>query len=430
MNTFYRFIGILSIYLLFFALTSCEQDKEELIAFKVVVKSGEGGEATVSSNEVISGEEVVLSATPESGYRFLNWTSNGVEVSKDNPYTFAVNNDIELQANFEKDIYKLEVIAGEGGRAMVYPKEVLNGEEVTLYAVPEDDYSFLNWIIEGEDKKEIIQLNPYTLAINENLKIKATFISYNVKVMAGEGGTAVASRSRVGYNGKVTLTATMEEGYSFVNWTMNGKEVSVSNPYTATIVEDSEYVATFKKYSENGYVYVDLGLSVKWATCNLGASSSEEYGDYYAWGETETKDMYSKSNYTFRFATSGSFDPTTLPLSSDVSNINMGGNWRMPTKLEVDELRSECVWIWETKNNICGYTIKSKKNGNFIFIPAAGYFGGDVYGANGGGYYWTGNPNTNDSFGAYSISFTEFSRNNRINTDNRYLGYTIRPVCD
>ena len=179
-----------------------------------------------------------------------------------------------------------------------------------------------------------------------------------------------------------------------------------------------------------GHAYVDLGLSIKWATCNVGASKPEDYGDYYAWGETETKDMYSKSNYTFRFATSGSFDPTTLPLSSDVSNINMGGNWRMPTKLEVDELRSECVWIWETKNNICGYTIKSKKNGNFIFIPAAGYFGGDVYGANGGGYYWTGNPNTNDSFGAYSISFTEFSRNNRINTDNRYLGYTIRPVCD
>lgn len=82
MNTFYRFIGILSIYVLFFALTSCEQDKEELIAFKVVVKSGEGGEATVSSNEVISGEEVVLSATPESGYRFLNWTSNGVRFQK------------------------------------------------------------------------------------------------------------------------------------------------------------------------------------------------------------------------------------------------------------------------------------------------------------------------------------------------------------
>ena len=199
------------------------------------------------------------------------------------------------------------------------------------------------------------------------------------------------------------------------------------------IYKDNTIISTYEvsdidsikfETAHNGHLYVDLALSVKWATCNVGATSPEAYGDYFAWGETTTKSSYTLSNYNY------TSNPTTLPLSADAANVNWGGNWRMPTKLEVDELRSECVWIWETKNNICGYTIKSKKNGNFIFIPAAGYFGGDVYGANGGGYYWTGNPNTNDSFGAYSISFTEFSRNNRINTDNRYLGYTIRPVCD
>ena len=134
---------------------------------------------------------------------------------------------------------------------------------------------------------------------------------------------------------------------------------------------------------ENNYAYVDLGLSVKWATCNVGATKPEGYGNYYAWGETTTKSSYAESNYTY------SSNPTTLPLSKDAAAVNMGGSWRMPTTAEQDELLTECTWTRTTSNNVSGYTVIGP-NGNSIFLPAAGYRDdSDLDGAGSYGYYWS-----------------------------------------
>ena len=124
--------------------------------------------------------------------------------------------------------------------------------------------------------------------------------TYTVSVSATEGGIAEASATEVEEGATVTLTATPNAGYVFVNWTVNCKVVSTENPYTATITAESEFVANFgtplsePTGTENGYGYVDLGLpsGTKWATCNVGATTPEEYGDYFAWGETEPKDYY------------------------------------------------------------------------------------------------------------------------------------------
>ena len=121
---------------------------------------------------------------------------------------------------------------------------------------------------------------------------------------------------------------------------------------------------------ENGHVWVDLGLSVKWATCNVGANSPEDYGDYFAWGEITPKTIYTTSNYSY------SDNPTILPLSNDAAHANWGGSWRMPTDAEMTELRSNCTWTWTSQNGVNGRKITSKSNGNSIFLPAAGSRGG------------------------------------------------------
>ena len=142
----------------------------------------------------------------------------------------------------------------------------------------------------------------------------------------------------------------------------------------------------------NGHEYVDLGLSVKWATCNVGAQNPEDYGEYFAWGEIRPKTIYTWTGYRFR--TSGdaphniklskyysgelmnNHKKTVLDLADDVANVKWGGNWRMPTKEEMEELNWNCDWIWTTQNGVKGVKITSKVEGytdRSIFIPAAGY---------------------------------------------------------
>ena len=135
--------------------------------------------------------------------------------------------------------------------------------------------------------------------------------------------------------------------------------------------------------------YVDLGLpsGTLWATCNIGANSPEEYGDYFAWGETETKNIYnwntykwckgsdntmtkycSDSEYGFQGFTDGK---TELDAEDDAAYVNWGSSWRMPTKEQQDELRTNCTWTWTTRNGVNGRLVTGP-NGNTIFLPAAG----------------------------------------------------------
>lgn len=170
----------------------------------------------------------------------------------------------------------------------------------------------------------------------------------------------------------------------------------------------SEYISEIDsiklKRSINGHAYVDLGLSVKWATCNVGASSPEESGDYFAWGETTSKSWYDWSTYKLcngsritinKYCSKSSFgttdNKTQLDLEDDAARINWGGSWRMPTKEEQDELRdtNNCEWLLQTINGVSGYTVKSKKNGNSIFLPINGYYNENKNLMTGVGYYWS-----------------------------------------
>ena len=439
-------------------ITSCAEEEENKSnttpsVYKVSVISGEGGTAKTSETELIPGWEVTITATPEETYRFVNWTVGGKEVSKENPYTTAINQNTQFKANFEKDNYTIKVTAGEGGTVkatkegeLLNETEVLNGTKVTLTATPNDGYSFVNWTLNGE---EVSTSATYTVTVTNDIEYVANFITHKVTVIAGEGGTAKASKTQAGHNEQVTLTATPSDGYSFVNWTVNGEKVSTTATYTATITSDTEFKANFKalKGVENSHEWIDLGLpsGLKWATCNVGATTPEEYGDYFAWGETEPKDYYYWNTYKW---CNGSYDTmtkyctdsedgtvdnkTTLELTDDAARVNWGGKWRMPTKAEYDELinRSNCTWTRTTQNGVKGYKVISKKNGNSIFLPGAGYrYDDSLRYAGSYGYYWSSSLGTSGSNYACSVYFDS----SYVDWDSygyRCNGRSVRAVCE
>lgn len=176
--------------------------------------------------------------------------------------------------------------------------------------------------------------------------------------------------------------------------------------------------------SYNGHEYVDLGLSVKWATCNVGAQNPEDYGNFYAWGETRPKSSYSLKGYRFRASgdaphnvkfskydpddKSGPFSKKVLELADDVANLEWGGNWRMPTKEEIMELNWNCDWVWTTQNGVKGVKITSKVEGytdRSIFMPAAGYRTDSRHLFPGvSGDYWS-STNSISKTSAYSLYF-------------------------
>ena len=177
---------------------------------------------------------------------------------------------------------------------------------------------------------------------------------------------------------------------------------------------------------ENGYEWVDLGLSVNWATCNVGANKPEESGNYYAWGETTPKITYNSSTYTY------TSNPSTLPLNKDAASVNMGGSWRMPTKAELDELRTECTWTWTYDYNgtgVAGGIVISKINGNSIFLPAAGCrFDSGLSSAGSYGYYWSSSLYSYYSDNVCYLSF--YSGGVSWGSDDyRYVGRSVRGVC-
>ncbi len=180
---------------------------------------------------------------------------------------------------------------------------------------------------------------------------------------------------------------------------------------------------------------VDLGLSVKWASFNIGASSPEDYGWYLAWGETEPKTTYSWDTYFDSVNGSSSnfkkyYDgggKTTLDPEDDAAHVNWGGDWRMPTLAEQDELRTKCTWRWTSRNGVYGREVTGP-NGNSIFLPAAGFRnGGDLYDAGLRGYYWSSSLNTSNSNSACYLYFD--SGYVDCYYHYRYYGRSVRAVC-
>ena len=188
---------------------------------------------------------------------------------------------------------------------------------------------------------------------------------------------------------------------------------------------------------------VDLGLGVKWASCNLGAPEPEEYGKYYAWADTrgytfsEPYDLswanapycIDASNYTSSSSWSKyNSGDAKLESTDDAATVNLGGSWRMPTHEEWQDLYKECTWTWTSQNGISGYKV-SASNGKWIFLPAAGYKHGTSSGGVGsGGDYWSSQVYSGRVYLARNMFFSSGDRSPD-NYSSRCYGFSVRPVC-
>lgn len=174
----------------------------------------------------------------------------------------------------------------------------------------------------------------------------------------------------------------------------------------------------------NGHEWVDLGLSVKWATCNIGATSPEDYGDYYAWGETKTKDNFQADNCTSK---NKDFKGSIAGTEFDAATVNWGDGWHLPTRAEFEELMDKCTWTWTTKNDVNGFEVTAK-NGNSIFLPAGGFYvGTQLYGGGKGGSYLTAEHESGFTQKSWFMEFS--SKGPYFEELYRTSGRSVRPVA-
>lgn len=267
-------------------------------------------------------------------------------------------------------------------------------------------------------------------------KTSLTLPEGNSETLTATINPSNATNQNVTWNSSDTSVATVDA---------SGKVTAVKAG-TATITvttKDGGKTATCSVTVKSaGPEAVDLGLSVKWASFNIGASKPEEYGDYYAWGETEPESNYDWSTYKWCNGSSSSLtkyctdssdgtvdNRTVLELEDDVAHVKWGGSWRMPTDPEFKELRDNCTWTWTTQNGVDGYKVSSKTNGNSIFLPAAGHRSNtDLDRAGTFGYYWSSSLSTYYSYSAYSVYF--FSSYVDRSYKSRYYGQSVRPVSE
>lgn len=185
---------------------------------------------------------------------------------------------------------------------------------------------------------------------------------------------------------------------------------------------------------------VDLGLpsGILWADRNVGADSPEDYGDYFAWGETNPKSDYAWSTYKWRGNDNdtmtkycvdndcGMDNKNMLDIDDDAAYVNMGKDWRMPTAEEQKELSKKCTWLWTTQNGVKGYKVTGP-NGNSIFLPAAGFREGSTLSNVGlSGSFWSSSLNEAISDIAWGLAFRSGGRS--MGCTFRWNGVTVRAV--
>lgn len=293
--------------------------------------------------------------------------------------------------------------------------------------------------------------------VTMNSAILYGYVNTEYLLMGGENGFIVSTSSTPSLdNGQKVVSSELDKnGKYFVQ--VSGLTSSTTYYYKAFLnVGTTNLVGEVKSFKTKDFAFtaIDMGLSVKWANANLGATAPEGYGDYYAWGETAPKNNYSWS--TYKWGTSftsltkyntksscGTVDNITElqrgeksgETVDDVARAVLGGKWRMPTASEVDELIStrnnaSYQWDWKSLNGHNGWLVSYLVNNNSIFLPAAGYRNGPSLGDVGSdGSYWSSSLNTGGPDYACDLYF-DSDGVKRGNGSSRYHGQSVRPVSE
>ena len=280
----------------------------------------------------------------------------------------------------------------------------------------------------------------------------ASSVTDRVATLSGnvtsDGGTTVTARGFLYGTNSSNLSQTVQSGSGTGSFTKTLTGLTSGTTYYykayATNSAGTAYGEVMSFTTENscatsgtlnGHDWVDLGLpsGMRWATCNVGATTPEGYGDSFAWGETTTKETYSWDTYryydgsNFTKYTTSSDNLTTLEASDDAATANWGSGWRMPTQTEMQELIDNCTVTWTTQNGVNG-RLFTGPNGNSIFLPAAGgRFDSSLYNGGSTGYYWSSSLDLDNPYKAWHLKFG--SGNCDLEIYTRYSGRSVRPVC-
>ena len=316
---------------------------------------------------------------------FMPWTDNyysGLDMRMGLDLKFGVLGDVKV---FESDIFNVV-------------------DDTTLFTTP----------------KRITLLSPKNenlhVVANEGVDVEIKVESYNA-LMDKYVACANVPVEFVAETGKISYGVTLSDvdGIARVRWTPSVTRANTRDSKLIARIYNSCYevidekvvnlkVDTPENGMHNGHEWVDLGLSVKWASCNVGAVTPEQFGGYFAWGETMTKSEYHSGNYSYDYSfNAGSrsihqkntTDKIRIEeLGDDISGtiydaatVNWGGSWRMPTEDEVIELNINCKKEWVVQNDTFGVRVTGP-SGNSIFIPAAGYISGSTHQNAEDCYYW------------------------------------------
>ena len=348
---------------------------------------------------------------------------------------------------------RITVVATDGGEVKISKylettEIVLIGSEIEVVATADEGYAFTGWYL-GESTEPASTDAVFTFVATKNTTLTAHFTKLSNLTICRAGNGRVSFKdidgtSRIAlYGTEVTVVATPYEDCDFIGWFVGDDETPVSTDaeYTFVVNEDITLIAKFTMPVGEA---IDLGLpsGLKWANMNVGATSPEDYGGYYAWGETEEKDDYSLSTYKWcngsldtmtKYCTDSGYgivdNKTVLDPEDDVAHVKWGGTWRMPTLNEQKELLNNCTLELTTQNGVNGYTVTGP-NGNSIFLPAAGYRNGtgvyDDRGSN--GYFWSSSLYIYYSNLACHLYF--YSGHYDLYGSVRYSGLSVRPVSE
>ena len=258
--------------------------------YEITATTNPVGAGTITGNGVYNyGEEVTLSVTPNAGYTFINWTKDGEEVSTAMSFTITVTEDAAYVANFSVNTYEITATVNPTDAGTITGAGTYNyGDEVTLSVTANAGYTFINWTKDGE---EVSTAMSFTITVTEDAAYVANFSVDTYEITATVNPTDAGTITGAGtynYGDEVTLSVTANAGYTFINWTKDGEEVSAAMSFTITVTEDAAYVANF---SVDGYEIT--------ATTNpVGAGTITGTGTYN-YGDEVTLSVTANSGYTF-----------------------------------------------------------------------------------------------------------------------------------
>ncbi len=381
---------------------------------------------------------------------FMNWGG-----SWQMPTTSDIN---ELLSNCEfKNINGKMVVKGANGNKIFLP---FSGYK-NITSVYSDSYEGMFWSGTNcnSNKNDVLFINKYNSAkkstferyrglpirpVSKDVDVELLLSTSTVDLFVGDV-VPVEIISGSGYytisnNNERVATSTLQNNIVVISAYILGENTITitdrKSGRTANIevkVLENPTIVPYLSCSDEHHPHlIDLGLpsGTKWACCNVGDIKPEGFGRYYAWGETEEKDVYDWSTYVHCDGEEGTCYDLGNDIAGtdyDVAHVKWGGVWQMPTYEQLKELSQNCTFSWTEINGVKGCRYISKENGSSIFLPAAGYFPNGNYNSNPFGQYWSSSLNLSNTNKAYYLYFNSYGLIGD-SGDVRYRGRTVRPV--